>query len=334
MKHFVAVVILVILSTLLVKTGLDAVGLLPVEASAQSVPIDRLFNLHFWLISFLFSLIVVFMLYSIVVFRRKPGETGEGKHFEGNTRLEIFWTLVPLATVLYIAYVGAGTLAETRRIDPQAMVVKVTAGQWFWKFEYPDLGVTSTTLNLPVNQQILLQMQSQDVIHSFWVPEFRVKQDVLPGRTTELRVTPTMMGNYKVRCAELCGTSHALMENPVTVMAGADFKTWAADQQKTATANPAERGKKWATENGCVACHSADGTQVVGPTWKGLYGSDVALADGATVKADDAYLKESILNPNAKIVKGFQPNIMPQNFREKLSDDQINDIIEYIKSLK
>jgi len=143
MKHFVSVAILVAISTLLVKTGLDAVGLLPVEASAQAVPIDRLFNLHFWLISFLFSL--------IVVFRRKPGETGEGKHFGGNPRLEIFWTLAPLATVLYIAYVGAGTLAETRRIDPQAMLVKVTAGQWFWKFEYPDLGVTSTTLNLPVN---------------------------------------------------------------------------------------------------------------------------------------------------------------------------------------
>jgi cytochrome c oxidase subunit 2 len=334
MKHFVIVAILVIISTLLVKTGLDAAGLLPVEASVQAGPIDRLFNVHFWLISFLFSLIIVFMLYSIVVFRRKPGETGEGKHIEGNTRLEVLWTLAPLVTVLYIAYLGAGALAETRRIDPQAMVVKVTAGQWFWKFEYPDFGVTSTTLNLPANKQVLLQMKSDDVIHSFWVPEFRVKQDVLPGTVKELRVTPTVVGNYKVRCAELCGTSHALMENPVAVMAEADFKAWATEQQKIASASPAERGKKWATENGCAACHSADGTQVVGPTWKGLYGAAVALADGTTVKADDAYLKESVLLPNAKMVKGFQPNIMPQNFREKLSDDQINDMIEYIKSLK
>jgi len=334
MKHFVIVAILVVISTFLVKTGLDAVGLLPVEASAQAGPIDRLFNVHFWLISFLFSLIIVFMLYSIVVFRRKPGETGEGKHIEGNTRLEVLWTLAPLVTVLYLAYLGAGALAETRRIDPQALVVKVTAGQWFWKFDYPDYGVSSTALNLPANKQILLQMQSNDVIHSFWVPEFRVKQDVLPGRTTELRVTPTRVGNYKVRCAELCGTSHALMESPTVVMAESDFKNWIGEQQKLASASPADRGKKLAAENGCAACHSADGTQIVGPTWKGLYNSDVPLADGKTVKADEAYLKASILNTNAKIVKGFQPNIMPQNFREKLSDDQINDIIEHIKSLK
>ena len=334
MKHFVIVAILVIISTLLVKTGLDAAGLLPAEASAQAAPIDRLFNVHFWLISFLFSLIVVFMLYSIVVFRRKPGETGEGAHVEGNTRLEILWTAVPLVTVVYIAFLGAGALAETRRIDPQALVVKVTAGQWFWKFDYPDYGVSSTTLSLPVNKQILLQMQSNDVIHSFWVPEFRVKQDVLPGRTTELRVTPTRVGSYTMRCAELCGTSHALMESPTVVMAESDFNNWISEQQKLASASPADRGKKLAAENGCAACHSADGTQVVGPTWKGLYNSDVTLADGKTVKADEAYLKESIINTNAKIVKGFLPSIMPQNFREKLSDDQINDIIEHIKSLK
>jgi cytochrome c oxidase subunit 2 len=214
------------------------------------------------------------------------------------------------------------------------MEIKVTAGQWFWKFEYPDYNVTSTTLSLPAEKQVLLQMKSDDVIHSFWVPEFRVKQDVLPGRFTELRVTPTLVGSYKVRCAELCGTSHALMENPVVVMAEADFKNWITEQQKLASASPADRGKKLAAENGCAACHSVDGSRIVGPTWKGLYGADVSLSDGTTVKADDAYLKESILLSNAKVVKGFQPNVMPQNYREKLSDDQISDIVEYIKSLK
>jgi cytochrome c oxidase subunit 2 len=334
MKHFVIVAILVIISTFLVKVGLDAVGLLPVEASAQAVPIDRLFNVEFWLISFLFSLIVVFMLYSIVVFRRKPGETGDGAHIEGNTTLEVLWTLAPLATVLAIATLGAQALADTRRIDPQAMVVQVTAGQWFWKFEYPDYGVTSTTLNLPVNKQVLLQMKSEDVIHSFWVPEFRVKQDVLPGRFTELRITPSKEGQYKVRCAELCGTSHALMEDPVVVMAEGDFKNWITDQQKLASASPADRGKKLAAENGCAACHSVDGSRIIGPTWKGLSGSDVEFADGTTAKADDAYLKAFILNPNARQIKGFPLNVMPSDFREKLTDDQINDIIEYIKSLK
>ncbi len=334
MKHFVIVAVLVIISTVLVSAGLDRIGLLPVEASAQAKPIDALFNIHFKLIAFLFSLIVVFMLYSIVVFRRKPGETGEGAHVEGSTRLEILWTLAPLVTVVALATLGAQVLADTRAVDPQAMIVKVTAGQWFWRFEYPDYGVTSTTLNLPVNKQVLLQMKSEDVIHSFWVPEFRVKQDALPGRVTEMRITPTLIGSYKVRCAELCGTSHALMENPVVVMNNADFQTWITEQQQIASVSPEERGRKWAAEFGCSACHSADGTQVVGPTWKGLYEHDVQLANGQTVKADDVYLKESIINTNAKIVKGFAPGIMPQNFRERLSDDQINDIIAYIKSLK
>jgi len=334
MKHFVVVAILVIISTFLVKAGLDAVGLLPVAASAQAGPIDNLFNIQFTLIAFLFSLIIVFMLYSIVVFRRKPGETGDGAHIEGNTKLEITWTVIPLVMVLGLATIGAQALADTRRIDPQAMVVKVTAGQWFWKFDYPDYKASSTTLYLPVNKQVLLQMTSQDVIHSFWVPEFRVKQDVLPGRETELRVTPVKEGGYKVRCAELCGTSHALMENPVVVVSEANFTAWITEQQKISAASPEERGKKWAAEFGCAACHSADGTQVVGPTWKGLYDHDVTLANGQTVKADEAYLKESIFNTNAKIVKGFAPGLMPQNFRERLSDDQINDIIAYIKSLK
>ena len=181
MKHFVIVAILVILSTLLVKAGLDAVGLLPVQASAQAGPIDRLFDVHFWLISFLFSLIMVFVLYSAVAFRRKPGETGDGRHIEGNTRLEVVWTAVPLVIVMALAYVCAGVLDETRRVDPQAMVVKVTAGQWFWKFEYPEDKVNSDPLLLPANKQVWLQMKSEDVIHSFWVPEFRVKQDLLPG---------------------------------------------------------------------------------------------------------------------------------------------------------
>jgi cytochrome c oxidase subunit 2 len=334
MKHFVVVGILVIISTLLVKTGLDIVGLLPVEASAQAVPIDRLFGVHMWLISFLFSLIIVFMLYSIVVFRRKPGETGEGKHIEGNTGLEVFWTAVPLATVLVIATIGADTLKQTLTVDPQAMIVKVTARQWSWSFAYPDYQVTSTSLYLPVNKQVLLQMQSEDVIHGFWVPEFRVKQDVLPGTTKELRVTPTVIGQYKVRCSVLCGTSHALMEQPVVVQSEADFNAWVAEQQKSASASPADRGKKWSAENGCAACHSVDGSRIVGPTWKGLYGSDVQFEDGTTAKANDAYLRAFILNPNAKQIKSYPLNVMPANFREKLTDDQISDIIEYIKSLK
>ena len=162
--------------------------------------------------SFFFALIVVPIAYSLIVFRRKKGETGDGEHIEGNTKLEIAWTVLPLFVVFLFAYLGSVSLGNIRRVDSNAMVVKVTGIQWTWKFEYPDYGVISKELYLPVNKQVVLKMQSTDVIHSFWVPEFRFKQDVVPGRVTEYRVTPILVGDYKVRCAELCGTSHSYME--------------------------------------------------------------------------------------------------------------------------
>ena len=334
-RHFVNVAVLVVIVGTAVNFLLSRIGLLPVEASAQAVPIDRLFGLHFAVISYLFALIVVFMVYSIVVFRRRPGDTADGDHFEGHTALEIAWILVPLAAVLYFAYIGAQALAETRRVDPNALVVKVTASQWSWAFEYPDYGVTSASLNLPVDRQVLLQLSSTDVIHSFWVPEFRVKQDALPSAALvkELRVTPTLPGEYKVRCAELCGRQHAYMEAPVVVMGQADFDAW-IQKESALSADPVERGKKWAAQFACTACHSADGSTIVGPTWQGLYGTTEMLEGGATVIVDDAYLHESVVDPNAKLVQGFAANIMPQNFKDRLSEQQVADLIEYIKSLK
>jgi cytochrome c oxidase subunit 2 len=334
MKHIITAAVLIVITTVLMSMFLDNIGLLPVEASTQAITIDQLFNLHFKLIAFLFSLIMVLMLYSVVVFRRRKGDNTDAKHIEGNTGLELFWTAIPLATVLYVAYLGAENLADIRRIDPQAMVIHVTARQWSWSFEYPDYNISSTTLNLPVDKQVLLQVSSQDVIHGFWIPEFRVKQDVLPGTTRELRVTPNRIGEYKIRCSVICGTSHAKMEQPVVVQSEADFQKWVAEQQASVSADPAERGKKWAAQFGCAACHSVDGSKIVGPTWKGLYGHDVTLSDGSTVKADDAYILESITNPNAKIVQGFAPNLMPQTYGTQLTKEQLNDILEYIKSLK
>jgi len=333
MRHFVIVGILVIVAAVLTYMGLNAAGLLPVAASAQAGPIDWLWDLQVKAMSFLFALIFVPMVYSLVVFRRRKGETGDGAHFEGNTQLEIAWTIVPLVAVVAMAYIGAGNLAEVRRADPDAMVVKVTGIQWSWKFEY-DNGVVSDELHVPVNKQVLLQMTSTDVIHSFWVPEFRVKQDLLPGRITELRITPTLVGDYKVRCAELCGTSHAYMEKPVIVSTQADFDAWMGEQAAIAAQaaqTPEGRGKALVAANGCAACHSIDGSKLIGPTWLGLAGSEAELSDGSTVVADDAYLYESIHEPQAKIVAGFEGQQMPQY---GFSDEQIADIIAYIKTLR
>ncbi len=334
-RHFVIVGALVVVVTIGMSLLLTTKFLLPVEASAQAVTIDTLFNLHFKVIAFLFALIVVFMGYSIVVFRRKPGETEDGDHFEGHTGLEIAWTIFPLAAVLYFAYLGAQSLADIRKVDPSAMVVNVTASQWAWSFEYPDSGVTSDKLHLPANRQVLLKLTSLDVIHSFWVPEFRVKQDALPGEQNikELRVTPTLVGEYMVRCAELCGTQHAYMEAAVIVEEPAAFTAWVQEQVELAN-NPVERGKKWSAKYGCVGCHTIDGTKGVGPSWGGLYGKTENISDGTTTTVDDAYLHESIVNPNAKVAQGFSPNIMPQTFGQTMTEAEIADIIEYIKTLK
>jgi cytochrome c oxidase subunit 2 len=310
--------------------------ILPIAASAQAQPIDNLFKIEGIVIGFLFSLIVVLMMYSIVVFRRRRGDTADAPHVEGNTKLEIAWTLAPLATVLVFAYLGSGALADTMRADPKPLTINVIGQKWAWRFEYPQYGIVSDKLYMPEKKQALLRMSSVDIIHSFWVPEFRVKQDALPGGpefVRDLRVTPEKIGSYKLRCAELCGEQHTTMIADVLVLSQADFDAWVA-QETGVSDDPVVRGEKAAQQYGCLACHSIDGVKGVGPTWKGSFGSQVVLADGTTVTADDTYLKESIVNPNVKLHEGFAPNLMPQNFGQTLNDQQIADIIEFIKSLK
>jgi cytochrome c oxidase subunit 2 len=331
MKHFVGVTIVVIILTVLVGLALNTLGLLPDIASLQGQFIDDLFQIHTWIIAFLFALIVGFMLYSIVVFRRKEGDETDADHIEGNNKLEITWTVIPLITVLGVAAMGANTLAKVTAIDPQALEVNVVGQQWSWRFEYPDTGVVSDVLMLPEDQQALLLMESSDVIHSFWVPEFRVKQDLVPGITTEVRITPTELGDYTVRCAEVCGLNHTYMLADVKVVSEEEFNSWLAAEAAVAD-DPVARGQKVYEAYGCQACHSLDGSEGVGPTLLNAYGHEVTLEDGTTVIADEAYLYDSIVDPNKQIVQGFAPS-MPQNFADQLSDEEISDLIEFIKSL-
>lgn len=339
--HFLGVAVLVAFLTAVIGLGLQYAMqngyLMPPLASRQGIWVDWVFGYHFWTISFLFSLIVGFMLYSIIAFRQKKGEEKDGAHFEGNTTLEIVWTILPLVAVVFFAYIGGLSLSKVLAENPAAMRVNVTGRQWQWSFDYPEYGITSDELVLPVDHQALLRLRATDVIHSFWVPEFRVKQDLLPGGLVrDLRVTPTLIGDYKVRCAELCGVQHALMEAPVRVVSRAEFERWV--QAKIAE-DPCKIddvvgcGQKLAQENGCLACHSLDGAKIVGPTWLGLYGKTETFTDGSSVVVDDAYLIESMRNPGSKIVEGFT-NAMPANAAEKLSDEQLQFVIEFIKSLK
>jgi cytochrome c oxidase subunit 2 len=333
MRRYVIIFILVVVSTFVIHEWLILVHLFPNQASVQSIAVDQLFHVHLWIISFLFSLIMVTLIYSLIVFRRRKGELGDGAYITGNTTLEMTWTAIPLMAVLVLAYAGAKTLGAIRVIDPTALQVKVTAGQWYWRYQYPEFGVTSTDLYLPVNRQIDLQMTSVDVIHSFWVPEFRVKQDIIPGRTVDLRVTPNLIGNYTVRCSELCGLRHAYMEGKVNVVSQGDFDKWIAQQESAAPESPELRGQQLAQDYGCVNCHSADGTPKTGPTWQHLYESTVKLTDGTSVTADDNYLKTSIINPNAQIVLGFPANVMP-DFSTVLDQTMVESLVAYIKTLK
>ena len=338
-RHFVIITVLVVIVAFVSYLALNSLGLMPVEASAQSIPIDWLFDLEIKLISFFFALIMVPLVYSLVVFRRKEGDESDAFHIEGNTPLELTWTAIPLIIVIALGIIGADNLRQVRTVDPQALEIKVVAFQWGWRFEYPQ-GFSSNKLLLPINRQVVLKMESQDVLHSFWVPEFRVKQDVVPGRIEEYRITPIRIGDYKVRCAEICGASHSYMEAPVNVISQANYDTWLTEQTAIAQAEAlasagkpdAKRGEKLYQESGCKACHSLDGARGVGPTWKGLFNAQVELADGSTVIADDAYIIESVKVPGAKTVEGFPANAMPSF--GYLTDGQVADLAEFIKTLK
>ncbi|MDP2727459.1 MAG: cytochrome c oxidase subunit II, partial [Dehalococcoidia bacterium] len=175
---------------------------------------------------------LVTMVYCVVVFRQRPGDTEDGPAMKGNPPLEVIWTIIPLAIVMGLAVYGAIVLNDITRASPDEMEVKIVAAQWSWQFEYPQYGITTSDLHLPVNRPILFRFNSVDVIHNFWVPEFRVMQDMVPGMETTLRITPDREGVYKLECNQLCGLLHAYMTAPVTVEAQSNFDDWAEGQKK------------------------------------------------------------------------------------------------------
>ena len=228
-RHFINVGILVVIGTIVMAFLLKWALPLPVQASAQAKIIDSVLDVHIYLISFFFSLITVFMLYAFVVFRKREGDTSEGEHFEGNTALEIVWTVVPLIIVLFLGVMGLRTLTSVTAAQDNEVVVDIKGFQWAWTFEYPE-GFISTEMVLPVNQPARMDMTSTDVLHSFWVPEFRVKQDLVPGQTTTVRFTPIEVGEYKLRCAELCGLTHWNMLATVRVVEQDEYDRWVSEQ--------------------------------------------------------------------------------------------------------
>jgi cytochrome c oxidase subunit 2 len=250
-------------------------------------------------------------------------------------KLEILWSIIPLGFFLILFAWGAYTYFEMHSPPAGSTQIYVTGKQWMWKFQHPDGTRELGEVHVPQGKPITLVMTSEDVIHSFFVPAFRMKQDVLPDRYTYTWFEATKVGRYHIFCTQYCGTHHADMSGDVIVMPQAEFQQWQSTGLDRALlrgdGNLVAQGKKAFERHGCVSCHGA-GSSVPAPPLEGLYGTQVPLDNGESVLADENYIRESILNPQAKIVRGYQ-NIMP-SFQGQLNGDEVVGLIEYIKSQK
>ncbi len=304
--------------------------LYPPRASTYAGDVDALMNFINYLSIFFWVLITGAILYFTWKYSREKHKA-PAPH---NTALEVTWTVIPTILVVAIFAWGFKSFMTLSRAPRDAMEIHVTGQKWSWAFEYPDYGIqTAQNLTVPVNRPVKLIMSSTDVIHSFWVPAFRNKMDVLPGRTTTLWFEATEPGDYRIYCTEYCGDSHWNMTGWVKVVSQEEFDAWVEENTKEDTTTPLpELGEQLFTQRVCHTCHSTDGSDKIGPTLKGIFGHEVELADGRKVIVDEDYLRESILEPGAKVVKGFQP-VMP-SYKGQLKDRQVNALIEYIKTLK
>jgi len=326
------------------------IPLFPEQASTLAPSVDLLF---FFLIavSVFFGLLIATLLVVFAIrFRRRAGAPVP-RPIHGSTALELFWTIIPFGIGMIIFFWGAMLYFEMARPPDDAHEVFVVGKQWMWKLQHLEGRREINELHVPVGQAIKLTMTSEDVIHSFFVPAFRMKADVIPGRYTTTWFQATKVGEYHLFCSQYCGTEHAGLIGRVVVMEPADYQAWlsqsgpsgmsgaapapgtvpgAASASAAAVSAPAAGAALFASL-GCITCHQPQ-PGALGPSLIGLYGSRVKLQDGSEVVADDAYIRESILTPTAKVVAGFQP-VMP-TFQGQVDEEQILQLIQYIRSLK
>ncbi|HEU4385545.1 MAG TPA: c-type cytochrome [Anaeromyxobacteraceae bacterium] len=303
---------------------------MPERASSVAGQVDRVFGFIFWVS--LVSLVIILGLTVLFVarYRARPGRTQPEPSPSHHNRLELVWSGIPLALVMIIF--GVSTAAWLGMVEPATggdpLRVHVTGRKWSWWFDHPS-GKGAPELHLVAGRPAELTLASTDVIHSLYLPNFRLKQDAVPGRFTRMRFTPILTGTFPILCAEYCGTDHSRMLATAVVHPDqASFDAWS--RQGTGEAlSLVEVGKKALAAKGCLACHSLDGTPRVGPSFKGLWGREEKLADGTSVRVDENYLRESVLKPGAKVVAGFQ-NVMPP---VPLEERELQGFIAYLQSL-
>ncbi|NGP77138.1 cytochrome c oxidase subunit II [Balneolaceae bacterium YR4-1] len=308
--------------------------ILPPAKSTVASEVDALF----WFVhlsSLVLTIgILVALAYFLYKYRRKS-ENDVTPVITHNNKLEVTWSVIPLIITLVVFGWGFQTYVTMTTPPDDAYEINVTAQKWLWNFTYENGARSTGELHVPADRPVKLIMSSNDVIHSFFVPDYRIKQDVVPGRYTETWFRVPEAGESIIFCTEYCGTGHSDMYGKVIVHEQGEFENWLASNQgggsKPDDLAPAEWGEQLAQEQACATCHSADGSQMTGPTWQGLFGSNRQFTDGNSAEADENYLRTSILNPNDEIVEGYQP-VMP-SYQGQLNDEQINAIIEYIKTL-
>jgi cytochrome c oxidase subunit 2 len=302
--------------------------LFPEQASTMAPRVDQL---YFFLlgVSVFFAMLILILIIAFAVKYRRRSDDEQPRPISGNLGLEILWTLVPLSLTLVMFVWGARLYFITFYPPSDALEINVVAKQWMWKVQHAEGRSEIDELHIPTGRPVKLIMTSQDVIHDFFVPAFRVKNDVLPGRYTTLWFEATKPGAYRLFCSQYCGTQHSGMIGHIIALEPTEFQAWLSGG---ATAvSMATAGENLFQKLGCVSCHAQNDTGR-GPSLVGLLGKTVRLQSGASVTADEDYVRESILNPQAKIVAGYQP-IMP-TFKGLISEDGIMQIIAYLKSLK
>lgn len=287
-------------------------------------------------ISVFFTVAIVgSMLYFAVKYRRIDGVDHETPRIEGNSTLEILWTVVPLVICVWVAWLGYESYIDMRNPPPNAMEINVTARKWAWDFQYKNGKKTTGEIVVPVDEPVKFVMTSNDVLHSFFIPVMRTKMDVIPGRFTHLWFRPIKTGDFQVFCTEYCGNEHSRMLSRLKVVPKAEYERWVNDfseEAKLASLKPEDLGKGLYVSKQCVTCHSLDGSPRVGPSWVKIFGQEHEMTDGTKVKVDEDYIQESILHPEAKIVKGFMKGQMPA-FAGQLSDQEVRGLIAFIKTV-
>lgn len=302
--------------------------LFPESASNFAGPVD---TLYFYLVGVsLFFTVLIFLLIAVFAIKyRRRSETERPRPIHGHLQLELLWTVIPLIIVMTMFGWSAKLYFDMYTPPGRAMEIYVVGQQWMWKIQHPAGQREINELHVPVGRPVKLIMTSQDVIHSFYVPAFRVKRDVVPGRYTTLWFEATKTGEYHLFCAEYCGTEHSRMIGRVVVLDQAGYERWLRGGMAPGQ-SLAALGETLFQERGCVTCHREE-SGALGPSLVGLYGRTVTLQDGRTVLADEGYLRESILRPAAKIVAGYPP-IMPA-YEGQISEEGILQLIAYIRSL-